>query len=122
MGFQVLNFFGFSSILEKETATGHMTYILHFVSFLVGGWFASLAVAGHTALAVRKLVKTQLIPAEPMRKPSPFTTSETWAWAAFFAASFGVACFNPTALGTTARTCLPFLLASTVLGYMVGSG
>jgi hypothetical protein len=25
-------------------------------------------------------------------------------------------------LGTAARTCLPFLLASTVLGYMVGSG
>ncbi|RCV43593.1 hypothetical protein SETIT_9G306500v2 [Setaria italica] len=87
-----------------------------------GGWFASLAVAGYTALAVRKLVKTQLIPAEPMSKPSPFSTFETWAWAAIFVASFGVAYFNPTALGTTARTCLPFLLAATVLGYMVGSG
>ncbi|CAN6305732.1 unnamed protein product [Urochloa humidicola] len=86
------------------------------------GWFASLAVAGYTALAVRKLVKTQVIPAEPTSKPSPFSTSETWAWAAIFVASFGVAYFNPTALGTTARTCLPFLLASTVLGYMVGSG
>lgn len=91
-------------------------------SSLVGGWFASLAVAGYTALAVRKLVKTQLIPAEPMSKPSPFSTFETWAWAAIFVASFGVAYFNPTALGTTARTCLPFLLAATVLGYMVGSG
>ncbi|CAL4915794.1 unnamed protein product [Urochloa decumbens] len=86
------------------------------------GWFSSLAVAGYTALAVRKLVKTQLIPAEPVSKPSPFSTSETWAWAAIFVASFGVAYFNPTALGTTARTCLPFLLAATVLGYMVGSG
>ncbi|CAN6294118.1 unnamed protein product [Urochloa humidicola] len=75
-----------------------------------------------TSLAVRKLVKTQVIPAEPMSKPSPFSTSETWAWAAIFVASFGVAYFNPTALGTTARTCLPFLLAATVLGYMVGSG
>jgi hypothetical protein len=53
--FQVLNFFGSNSILEEETAT---TYILHFVSFLVGGWFVSLAVVGYTALAVRKLVKT----------------------------------------------------------------
>ncbi|CAL4932493.1 unnamed protein product [Urochloa decumbens] len=86
------------------------------------GWFSSLAVAGHTALAVRKLVKTQLIPTEPVSKPSPFSASETWAWTAIFVASFGVAYFNPTALGTTARTCLPFLLAATVLGYMVGSG
>ncbi|KAL6906309.1 hypothetical protein ACP4OV_003910 [Aristida adscensionis] len=94
----------------------------HLAQMLVGGWFASLAVAGYTALAVRKLVKTQLIPAEPMSKPSPFSTLEIWAWAAVFVTSFGVAYFNPTALGTTARTCLPFLLASTVLGYMVGSG
>ncbi|CAL4915795.1 unnamed protein product [Urochloa decumbens] len=81
-----------------------------------------LTITWYTALAVRKLVKTQLIPAEPVSKPSPFSTSETWAWAAIFVASFGVAYFNPTALGTTARTCLPFLLAATVLGYMVGSG
>lgn len=92
------------------------------LSSLVGGWFATLAVAGHTALAVRKLVKTQLTTAEPMSKPSPFSTFEIGACAAIFFVSFGVAYFNPTALGTTARTCLPFLLAATVLGYMVGSG
>jgi len=92
------------------------------LSSLVGGWFASLAVAGYTALAVRKLVKTQLIPAEPMGKPLPFSTSETWACGAIFVASFGVAYFNPTAFGTTAKTSLPFLLAATLLGFMVGSG
>lgn len=79
-------------------------------------------VAGYTALAVRRAVKTQLIPAEPMSKPSPFATLELWAWGAIFVASFAVAYLYPTALGTTATTCLPFLLASTVLGYMVGSG
>lgn len=88
-----------------------------------GGWFATLTVAGYTVLAMRKLVKTELLaPSEPTKKPSPFSTSEIWAWSAIFVASFGVACFNPTAFGTTARTCLPFLLAANVLGYMVGSG
>ncbi|VAH17573.1 unnamed protein product [Triticum turgidum subsp. durum] len=88
----------------------------------LGGWFASLAVAGYTALTVRKIVKTELIAAEPMGKPSAFVTLEFWAWGAVFVASFATAFVNPTALGTTARTCLPFMLASTVLGYMVGSG
>lgn len=105
------------AVRDVPAASGVKIFAITF-----GGWFATLAVAGYTALAVRKLVKTQLIPAEPMSKPSPFSTVETWAWAAVFVASFGVACFNPRALGTTARTCLPFLLAATVLGYMVGSG
>ncbi|XP_057466634.1 plastidal glycolate/glycerate translocator 1, chloroplastic-like [Actinidia eriantha] len=89
---------------------------------LVGGWLASLSVAGYTAIAVRKLVKTEMIPAEPMSKPSPFSPLELWAWSGIFLMSFAVALLYPTALGTGARTCLPFLLASTVLGYMVGSG
>lgn len=105
------------AVKDVPAASGVKIFAITF-----GGWFASLAVAGYTALAVRKLVKTQLIPAEPMGKPSPFSTLEIWAWAAIFVASFGLAYFNPTALGTTARTCLPFLLAATVLGYMVGSG
>ncbi|KAG2550201.1 plastidal glycolate/glycerate translocator 1, chloroplastic-like [Panicum virgatum] len=105
------------AVRDVPAASGLKIFVIIF-----GGWFASLAVAGYTALAVRKLVKTQLIPAEPMSKPSPFSTSETWAWAAIFVASFGVAYFNPTALGTTTRTSLPFLLAATVLGFMVGSG
>ncbi|XP_066375938.1 plastidal glycolate/glycerate translocator 1, chloroplastic-like [Miscanthus floridulus] len=89
----------------------------------LGGWFATLTVAGYAVLAVRNLVNTELIPdTEPVSKPSPFSTSEIWSWTAIFVASFGVAYFNPTALGTTAKTCLPFLLAANVLGYMVGSG
>lgn len=88
----------------------------------VGGWFASLCVAGFTAIAVRKIVKTEMIDAEPMAKPSPFSPTEVWAWSGVFLISFVTALFYPTALGTSARTCLPFLLASTVLGYMVGSG
>ena len=89
----------------------------------MGGWFATLTVAGYAVLAVRNLVNTELIPdTEPVSKPSPFSTSEIWSWTAIFVASFGVAYFNPTALGTTAKTCLPFLLAANVLGYMVGSG
>ncbi|KAE9597942.1 putative CidB/LrgB family protein [Lupinus albus] len=89
---------------------------------VVGGWLATLCVAGFTAIAVRKAVNTQLIDAEPMGKPSPFSTIEVWTWTAILIISFVVALFYPTALGTSARTCLPFLLAATVLGYIVGSG
>ncbi|XP_072956189.1 plastidal glycolate/glycerate translocator 1, chloroplastic-like [Typha angustifolia] len=89
---------------------------------LVCGWLASLSVAGYTAMAVRRIVKTEMIPAEPMPKPSPFTLVELWAWTAIFCITFALAFVFPTALGTSARTCLPFLLAATVLGYMVGSG
>ncbi|KAG0533790.1 hypothetical protein BDA96_04G223200 [Sorghum bicolor] len=106
------------AVRDVPAASGLKIFAITF-----GGWFATLAVAGYTVLAVRKLVKTELITdAEPMSKQSPFSTLEIWAWAAIFVASFGVAYFNPTALGTTARTCLPFLLAANVLGYMVGSG
>ncbi|XP_030474451.1 plastidal glycolate/glycerate translocator 1, chloroplastic [Syzygium oleosum] len=89
---------------------------------LVGGWLASLSVAGYTAIAVRKLVKTEMTDAEPMAKPSPFSSLELWTWSGIFVISFISAFLYPTALGTNARTCLPFLLASTVIGYMVGSG
>lgn len=78
--------------------------------------------AGYTAIAVRKLVKTEMTDAEPMAKPSPFSSLELWTWSGIFVISFISAFLYPTALGTKARTCLPFLLASTVLGYMVGSG
>ncbi|PKA66532.1 Plastidal glycolate/glycerate translocator 1, chloroplastic [Apostasia shenzhenica] len=88
---------------------------------LVGGWLASLAVAGYTAIAVRRMVKTEMIPAEPMTKPAPFSILELWVWTAIFVSSFVLALINPIALGTSARTCLSFLLAATVLGYMVGS-
>ncbi|XWS49328.1 hypothetical protein CRYUN_Cryun13aG0154400 [Craigia yunnanensis] len=74
---------------------------------IAGGWLASLCVAGFTVIAVRKIVKTEMTDVEPMTKPSLFSPIEFWTWGA---------------LGTSARTCLPFLLASTVLGYMVGSG
>ncbi|KAJ6695771.1 hypothetical protein OIU74_014802 [Salix koriyanagi] len=87
-----------------------------------GGWLASLCVAGFTAIAVRKMVKTEMTDAEPMAKPSPFSPLEMWAWSGVFLISFVVALLNITALGTAATTCLPFLLASTVLGYMVGTG
>ncbi|KAE8724177.1 Plastidal glycolate/glycerate translocator 1 [Hibiscus syriacus] len=89
---------------------------------IAGGWLASLCVAGFSAIAVRKIVKTEMIDAEPMKKPSPFSPIEFWAWGGIFLSSFVSALFYPTALGTAARTCLPFLLASTVLGYMIGSG
>lgn len=89
---------------------------------IVGGWLASLSVAGFTAIAVRRIVKTEMIAAEPMARPSPFSQTEVWTWTTIFLASFLTALLYPKALGTGARTCLPFLLSSTVLGYMVGSG
>ena len=87
----------------------------------MGGWLATLCVAGYTALAIRKTVKTEMIDAEPMEKPSPFSSIEVWAWTGILLISLVVALFNPTALGTHARTCLPFLLASNVLGYILGT-
>ncbi|KAG6636294.1 plastidal glycolate/glycerate translocator 1, chloroplastic [Carya illinoinensis] len=89
---------------------------------IVGGWLATLCVAGYTAITVRKIVKTEMTDAEPMGKPSPFSPIEVWTWTGIFLVSFVSSLFYPTMLGTSARTCLPFLLASTVLGYMVGSG
>lgn len=89
---------------------------------LVGGWLASLSVAGYTAITIRRIVKTEMLPAEPMTKPSPFTSGELWTWTAIFIAMSVLAFVSPTALGTSAKTRLPFLLAATVLGYMVGSG
>lgn len=83
---------------------------------------ASLFVAGYTALTVRRIVKTEMVAAEPMKKPSPFSTSEIVAWSCIFVSSFIIAFVTPTAFGTTALTRLPFLLAATVVGYMVGSG
>ncbi|PIM98534.1 hypothetical protein CDL12_28981 [Handroanthus impetiginosus] len=95
---------------------------LKILVIVVGGWLASLCVAGFTAIAVRKMVNTEMIPAEPMPKPSPFTSLELWTWIAIFLVSFVSAFLYPTILGTNARTCLPFLLASTVIGYLFGSG
>ncbi|KAL9230790.1 hypothetical protein vseg_006096 [Gypsophila vaccaria] len=92
------------------------------LGILVGGWLASLCVAGYTAIAVRNIVKTEMIPAEPMSKPPPFSSTEVWVWSAIFIASFAGAFFYPAILGTTVRTCLPFLLSATVLGYMIGTG
>lgn len=88
----------------------------------VGGWLATLCIAGFTAIGIRKMVKTEMVDAEPMAKPSPFSPIEVWSWSGILLISFVSALLYPTALGTGARTCLPFLLASTVLGYMVGSG
>ncbi|KAL8063906.1 hypothetical protein ABFX02_01G056300 [Erythranthe guttata] len=95
---------------------------LKIIFIIVGGWLASLAVAGYTAIAVRKIVNTEMVAAEPMAKPSPFSSVELWAWSGIFLVSFVSAFLYPTILGTNARTCLPFLLASTVVGYMFGNG
>ncbi|KAL8536446.1 hypothetical protein ACS0TY_011888 [Phlomoides rotata] len=95
---------------------------LKILYIIVGGWLASLSVAGFTAIAVRKMVNTEMIPAEPMPKPSPFSSIELWTWSGIFLISFVSSLLYPTLLGTNARTCLPFLLASTVVGYIFGSG
>ena len=62
-----------------------------------------------------------MIPAEPMEKPSPFSSNELWAWTAVLLGSFGLAVFSPSALGTVPLTTLPFFLAATVVGYIVGT-
>ncbi|CAA0812063.1 Plastidal glycolate/glycerate translocator 1-chloroplastic [Striga hermonthica] len=104
------------SVKEIPAASGLKIFFI-----IVGGWLASLCVAGFTAIAVRKLVNTEMMPAEPMPKPSSFSSVELWVWSGIFVISFVSSLLYPTVLGTNARTCLPFLLASTVIGYMFGS-
>ncbi|KAL8470715.1 hypothetical protein ACS0TY_033327 [Phlomoides rotata] len=70
---------------------------LKILCIIVGGWLASLSVAGFTPIAVRKM-------------------------SVIFLISFVSSLLYPTLLGTNARACLPFLLASTVVGYIFGSG
>lgn len=91
-------------------------------AILVGGWAASLYVAGYTAIAVRKMVRTKMIAAEPMPKPSPFSRIEIWFWTIILSVSFILTVLSPLAFGTYARTCLPCLLAATALGFILGSG
>lgn len=95
--------------------------MLLILEHVVGGWAASLAVAGYTALIVRGMVKTEMIPAEPMPKPAAFSKNEIWGWTVVLAISFVLAIVSPTALGTVPLTVLPFFLSATVLGYMIGS-
>ncbi|KAI3907671.1 hypothetical protein MKW98_016315 [Papaver atlanticum] len=65
---------------------------------------------------------TEMVDSESTQKPSPFSSFEVWVWTVIFVSSFVAAYVNPIALGTSALTCLPFLLAAIVLGYMVGTG
>lgn len=91
-------------------------------AILVGGWAGSLYVAGYTAIAVRKMVGTKMIAAEPIPKPSPFSRKEIWFWTIVLSGSFILTVLSPLAFGTYARTCLPCLLAATALGFILGSG
>ncbi|KAL5578912.1 hypothetical protein UlMin_011354 [Ulmus minor] len=84
------------------------------------GWLATLCAVGFTTIAIRKFVKTEMVDAEPMAKSSPFSTIELWSWSGILLISIVGALFYLILLGTSAQTCLSFLLASTVLGYIVG--
>lgn len=87
----------------------------------VGGWIATLFVAGFTAVQVRNIVKTELLPAEPLAKAAPFTNTELFTWISIMLVTFGLVVRYPTALGPEATTAAPFLLAATVVGYLVGT-
>ncbi|KAK6137247.1 hypothetical protein DH2020_028994 [Rehmannia glutinosa] len=50
------------------------------------------------AIAVRKMVNTEMVPAEPMPKPSPFSSVELWTWSGIFLISFVSAFLYPTIL------------------------
>lgn len=86
-----------------------------------GGWVASLAVAGFTAVIVRNVVKTELEPAEYTPKPAPFADWEVKGLAFAVVLSFALAIYSPTAFGTAAMTASPFFVSATALGYVVGS-
>ncbi|KAG0559925.1 hypothetical protein KC19_10G139600 [Ceratodon purpureus] len=90
-------------------------------AILVGGWMGTLLVAGYTTVQVRKLVNTELLPVDPVPKAAPFTSTERFSWIFVMLLSFGIAVRYPTALGPVAVTAAPFLLAATVVGYLMGT-
>jgi hypothetical protein len=90
-------------------------------AILVGGWMATLLVAGFTTVQVRKMVNTELLPVDPVPKAAPFTFTERFSWIFIMLLSFGIAVRFPTALGPVAVTAAPFLLAATVVGYLMGT-
>lgn len=81
----------------------------------------TLLVTGYTTVQVRKMVKTELLPADPVPKAAPFTSTERFSWVAIMLLSFCMALRYPSALGPVATTAAPFLLAATVVGYVVGT-
>ena len=81
----------------------------------------TLLVAGFTAVQVRNMVNTKLLPTDPVPKAAPFTNTELFSWTAIMLLCFGMAVRYPTALGPEATTTAPFLLAATVVGYLVGT-
>ncbi|KAL5555751.1 hypothetical protein UlMin_037987 [Ulmus minor] len=62
---------------------------------------ATLCVTGFTAIARRKIVKIEIVDAEPMAKTSPFSTIELWYWSGILLISFVGALFYHTMLGTS---------------------
>ena len=81
----------------------------------------TLFVAGFTAMQVRKMVNTELLPVDPVPKAAPFTSTERVSWITIMLISFGMAVRYPTALGPVATTAAPFLLAATAVGYLMGT-
>eukprot|EP01018_Ginkgo_biloba_P008649 Gb_28781 [translate_table: standard] len=68
------------------------------------------------------MVKIEIMRVEPMPKPSPFSKKEIWFWTIIFLVSFILANLSPMDFGTRDRTCLPFLLATTYLRYIIRFG
>lgn len=87
----------------------------------VAGWVTTLAVAGYSAVTVRKIVKTELRPGEPTVKPSPFSRWEVNTLVSALLLSFIFVSSSPTALGSLSLTALPFLVSATLVGYVLGS-
>jgi putative effector of murein hydrolase/putative effector of murein hydrolase LrgA (UPF0299 family) len=90
-------------------------------AIVVGGWACTLLVTGYTTVRVRKMVKTELLPADPVPKPAPFTSTERVCYIAIMLLGFGMALLYPNALGPVATSASPFLLAATVVGYVLGT-
>lgn len=80
-----------------------------------------MLVTGYTTVRVRKMVKTELLPADPMPKPAPFTSTERFCYIVIMLLGFGMALLYPNALGPVATSAAPFLLAATVVGYVLGT-
>ncbi|XP_002960739.2 plastidal glycolate/glycerate translocator 1, chloroplastic [Selaginella moellendorffii] len=91
------------------------------VLLTVFSWAGTLTVTTLFTTLVRRYAKARLEEAPSGISLAPFSIWEAIPWLAIGAAGFILVYVSPTLLGSPARTLIPFLLSSTVVGFLLGS-
>lgn len=92
--------------------------LLRILGILSAGMVATLLFTAQTTVWIREAVKTPVKEVAKGKPAAPFTRAHYAAWAAIGAASLAATLADPAGLG--ARAALPFGLAATVGGYLIG--